>query len=172
MTFLTRKQLDLQEENNNLLNSLIKCMDKNTLIRACRQRELAPIKYFYENDIDIGWVKSTNLLNDLFSEACDSGSLEIVKYLHSKGANPNIDESGNLRTAAIRNQLDIVKYLLSQGADPVICYAIGGAMKGKAWNTYNYLIEYHKEHGIELPSFLRDNKESESESEESEENSE
>jgi len=135
-------------------------MDKNTLIIACQKGEIDPIKFFYENDIDIGWVKSANLLQQLFTEACDSGSLEIVKYLHSKGANPNIEESGNLRTAAIRGQLEVVKYLLSQGADPVICHAIGGAMKGKAWNTYNYLIEYHKEHGIELPYFLREKEES------------
>jgi hypothetical protein len=54
-------------------------------------------------------------------KACESGQLDIVKFLYSLGADIRFRGDHPIQIAAISGHLDLVKFLHSNGANPLSC---------------------------------------------------
>jgi DNA topoisomerase-1 len=56
-------------------------------------------------------------LNDKLLEACEKGTVEDVKNLVNRGADPKYDENAPILQASMYGKFDIVRFLIEQGAD-------------------------------------------------------
>lgn len=84
----------------------------------CKKGKLEQVKQFIDNGFDIhskNYQQTNGIIN-----ACMSKNLELVKYLHSKGADLNSynkKHSTLIRTIEFQN-LEIMNYLLENGVNP------------------------------------------------------
>ena len=72
--------------------------------------------------------------------ASANGHLEVVKYLALLGANINAYDDNSLRLASEKGHLEVVKYLVSLGADIHSCYDFALGLASK--NGYIEVVKY------------------------------
>ena len=81
----------------------------NELIDAVRSGSLEKVQSLYDE-------KTVHNLNFLLTEACWSGSLEVVQFLVEKGADVTARDNSALNIATRNGYSEIVKFLVEKGA--------------------------------------------------------
>lgn len=84
------------------------------LSRACRRGDLEEVKHLIRLRADI-FEKDPVTHYYPHETACCHGSMEVLKYLVSKGADVTADDNWSIHTAISNGHLNIVKYLISIG---------------------------------------------------------
>jgi hypothetical protein len=69
------------------------------------------------------------------------GRNDLVKYLLSKGVDPNINDGAPLYLAASEGHFEIVKTLIDAGADPNLMHPLLSALLNRHYEIAEYLIE-------------------------------
>ena len=115
------------------------------MINICaRSDDLERLKMYEEDNFQI-----TKISNDVMSHAAEGGSLDIVIYLESLGADINARRPGDLTplmNAAYRGFLPVVEYLVARGADLDLADEAGytalhySAKRGK-YETMTFLLK-------------------------------
>ncbi|MBE9598469.1 ankyrin repeat domain-containing protein [Pedobacter sp. MC2016-24] len=82
----------------------------------------------------------------LVNVAAEKGFLDIVRYLHEKGAEINKAPAGSFSAAAASKNYACAKYLLLKGADPRL---------GELSNKLNYFLTAVKQHDYQVIDLLQ-----------------
>jgi ankyrin repeat protein len=117
-----------------------------------------PTHVFRQIDLLTPWERYHEIreyqknLNQALYEAIKRGSLDLVKYLVSRGAT-NID--GSLYLAVLNDHLDLVKYFnfISQGA--YSSYALSMALNGNHPEIIKYLISHGANSSLDLQGVVQ-----------------
>lgn len=88
-------------------------MDKiiNKLIKSAKENDLENLIYLTKK------IKDVKVYNQALLQSCQSGNLNIVKYLIKIGADIHFQDEFPLMISITNNDLDMVKYLVESGAD-------------------------------------------------------
>lgn len=126
-------------EKGKQIDSIVNKFNQSIVVIASLKGKYKLLKFFIEN----GAKYEKALFN-----ACSNGHFEIVKYLLSKGVNPNerdIEQNNDtcLIQACYGGYLEIVKLLLKNGADINAKDINGQSALNKAyWSDNQELIDY------------------------------
>ncbi len=118
---------------------------------ACKNNELSFVKFLFSHHIYKEHINDYQVKNDGFIAACESGNLDIIRFLlNSKNADINYENNLGFKSACEFGQLEVVKYLLysEELKEVANIYANGqegllmAAYKGRL-DVVKFLLETH-----------------------------